>query len=946
MVNPPGARAFVGRASEATALLKAVFDDRIHTVLIDGEAGIGKSRLVSEVVDRLGDRVVTLIGRCPEIGSDAVPFAPFVAVMRTLLRLRGVEEVAATLPPSPALANWLPKLAARVGGAAADTDRVRLFGEVLALLEHLASRQPLMLVLEDLHWVDDSSRALLTFLVANLADGDITLVGTYRRTDAEPVRALISELHRNQGVVALGLHPFTKHEVGRQLASLLGCEPESRLVTRAFERSGGNPLFVEAIGQAPDGTSLAAAELLLGFQIGLAAEPRAVLRAAAVIGSPVRHGLLSEATELSQPRLYDVLRELIGRQLLVTTDTGYEFRHVLIRQAIYDDMLPAERVQMHARLVRALDAQADLPPEQSHSAELAHHAMAAGDLPMALAASSRAAALATRGAAYPEALRHLTRVLALWDRVAPNQRTDDASKSTVLESIIDAAASSGAPEQGIAAADAALALIDVDAAPRRAAELHYRRAYLCGQTGIGPGADLERALRLLPANRPDALRGEILAQRAASHVFNGNAADAARDADAAIRIAAELGDTALTARAYAYLGLATSDRFDVADGFFGKAAAAARAAGDPATLVDVAAFHSTVLLVDGRYRDAIQVIQQGLRVAHDTYRFAEAAPILLVKWSQALYALGHWSQARDVVDDLHLEQLPLHRAAMLICIAKIALAQSDMALARQSADEAAQLLVGGGWARPYRLQLKALQCLIALESDDIVGAAGLLAAAAAPDDLVATLGAHPHDAWPLLVLAARIPDAPGELHELAGSLPVVSALDAAHRAVYLAHRDPAATHWVAAAAAWQGLEQPYEQARCLVGAGQAHVADGDRAAAVTVLNAAADIAVALDAKPLSATIERIAQRARLALDKAPGVPRGPGSTVSFGLTPRELDVLRLLATGMSNRQLAGELFISANTAGVHVSRILAKLGVASRTEAVVIARQHNLLDTD
>jgi DNA-binding NarL/FixJ family response regulator len=946
VVNFAVSSAFVGRAGDVAALADALADEQTHTVLIGGEAGIGKSRLAGEFTSRLEQNVLVLVGRCPEFGADGIPFAPFIAVMRSLLRQRGADELATLLPPNPALARWLPQLSARAGPAAPDPDRIRLFGEILTLLEQLALTQPVVLLLEDMHWADDSSRELFAFLVANLAQSQVLLLGTYRPAEAGPLRGLIAELRRHPGVRVVSPQPLTRHEVGRQLAALLSREPEPGLITRVFARSGGNPLFVEALSQSPEQIPAGLTDLLLTFQAGLAPQTRTALRAAAVTGSLVRHELLAEAAELPQAALYEALRELVDRQLLLATDTGYEFRHVLIRQAIYDDLLPIERTGLHARLAEVLRARPGLLPAGNHNAELAYHAAAAGDLPQALAASWQAAAIAGTADAHPQRLRQLERVLELWDQVPEAARLLDTTKSAVLEEIVDACVRSGAVARGIEAAGAALAMIDTGTDPQRGARLYHLRAYLLSQTGAGPGEDLQRALQLLPADPPTLERGEVLAELAATRVFSGDTSGATADAGTAAQIAEQFGAAALAARAYAYLGLATAGHPGTAAGHFAKAHAAATAAKDAQTLLNVVTWESAVLLAAGSHQAAITSIQQGLRIAHETFRFTESAPILLVKWTQALTALGRWPEALGLIDEAELEKLPpLSRAALLLCHGRIALAQGDPATAQSKAAEAEKLLGGGEWARLYRLQLRAVQCLLALEHGDRAGAAQILADTVSANDFAA-LTAHPHEAWPLVVLAAAVPDAPADLVALAQSLPSTSAVDAAHRAVFTAHITATAARWDQAANAWHTLGQPYDEAQSLVAAAQAHAAEGNRAAANAALQAAAEIAAELGAAPLAAAAEQLARRARLSIDRISAEtpnPHGGNRSGQFGLTPRELDVLRLVAKGMSNRQLAAELFISANTAGVHVSRILTKLGVATRTEAAAFAHEHNLL---
>jgi len=913
----PVSSAFVGRATDVAALEDALADERIAAVLVGGEPGIGKSRLVSEFTGRLDQNVLVLVGRCPEFGADGVPYAPFIAAMRGALRQSGAQELAALRPADLALAY-----------------------EILTLLEQLALTRPVVLVLEDLHWADDSSRDLLAFLVANLAQSQVLLVGTYRPAEPGSLRELIAELSRHPGVRLVSPRPLTRHEVGRQLAALLGREPGPALITGVFERSGGNPLFVEALSQSPEQMPAGLTGLLLGFQARLTAGARAVLRVAAVIGSPVRHELLAESAGLAKDTLHTALRELVDRQLLLVTDTGYEFRHVLIRQAVYDDLLPAERTDLHARLAGVLSTRPDPLTAGIHRAELARHAAAMGDLPRALTASWQAAAAAD---VHPQRLRQLERVLELWDQVPSAAELLGTTKPVLLEQIADTCARGGAVERGIEAASAALALIDSGTDPRRAAHLYHQRAYLLGKTGAGPGADLQAALRLLPADPPCLERGEVLAELALTRVFSGDEAGAAADAGAAVQIAERFGATALAARGYAYLGLAAAGQPDTAAGLLARARAAAIAAGDPHTLLDVITWESSVLLAAGDYLAGIAVIQQGLRIAHEAFLFGESAPILLVKWAQALTALGRWPQALSLIEEAQADEMPpLSRAALLLCHARIALAQGDPATAQAMAAEAGHLLGTGQWALAYRMQLRAVQCLLALEEGRPADAARILTETGSGTGSAAALAAHPHQAWPLVVLAARVPDAPADLLALAGTLPWACAVDAAHRAVFTARTDATAARWDDAAAAWHALGQRYDEACCRLSAAQAHAAEGNRAAATSSVQAAAGIAAELGAAPLTEAAQQLARRARLSIDQVAAGPPEPAPG-GFGLTQREREVLGLVAKGMSNRQLAAELFISANTAGVHVSRILTKLGVASRTEAAAFAHEHHLL---
>ena len=953
-MNFPDSGNFVGRASELAALVDALADQRVRAVLVSGEAGIGKSRLVAEFASRAGAGALVLVGHCPELGEGGVPFAPFIAVLRSLQRQLGAGELAALLPQDPAVGRWLPELAIRSSAEAPGHDPMRLSSEILALLEQLALTRRVILVLEDLHWADTSSRELLAFLVSNLAQDGVMLVGTYRPGSAEQLQRLVAELRRQRKVKVVSPPPLTRHEVGRQLAALLDREPDPNLITRVADRSGGNPLFVEALSRSPEQLPAELTGLLLGFQAGLSPQSVSVLRVAAVIGPCVNHEILAGIVGLPEVALHVSLRELVDRGLVLATDTGYDFRHALIRQAVYEDLLPAERTSWHARIADLIETSPGVLPAENRDAELARHAAAAGDRPRALAASWRAAA--TTGCADVPRLRELERVAALWDAVPQARELTGADKLDVLGVIVEACADGGEVQRGIKAAGAALALAARASAggtgASRVAHLYHRRAQLRSQTGDGPGEDLENALRLLPAEPVTQERGEVIARLAMFAVFGGDAAAAAEYARDAVRIAEQLGATALAARAHAYLGLAIAGQPDTAVGHFDKARATATACGDRKVLLDVVTWESALLLATGRYEAVIDAVQQGMRIAHGTFRFAEVAPVLLVKWVQALTALSRWPQALILIDEAELEHLPpLSYAALLLCRARITLAQGDVAAAHSAADNAGKLLGDGEWARSYRLELLTVQCLIALGEGDRGDAAGVLARGLAPPGCDATLTAHPQEAWPLTALAARVPGAPPRLAALAGALPVTSPVHAAHQAVYSACADPSAARWEAAAGQWQALGQAYEEAQCLLSAAEHHAADGNRDAAQAALRCGGEIAARVGAVPLGDAIRRLANRARLSVEHMPGSGSeqrdgggdGGRRSARFGLTSRELDVLRLVAIGMTNRQIAVELFISVNTAGVHVSRILTKVGAATRTEAAAFARDHDLV---
>ena len=948
MTGFPVSSAFVGRAGDLALLEAAARDPLVTAVLVSGEAGLGKSRLVSEFLARLDSETVVLTGRCPELGAEGVPFAPFLAIMRTLC------------PAGP------PSLSG---------------GEMLAELDRLSREHQVVLVVEDLHWADESSLDLFAFLIANLAQSDVLLVATCRQPGEGRLRGMLAELRRLPSVTAIELRPLTRHDVGRQLAALLGREPEPGFAGRVYERSGGYPLFVEALSHSSGEMPTDLRELLLAWTAGLPEDERAVLRAAAVAGSPAGHRLLTEAAGLPEQRVEDAIVALAAARLLVVDEAEYEFRHVLFRQVVYENLLPAARTRLHARLTAVLLADPSLLPAQTYAAELAQHATLAGDWPTAITASWQAAEVAAGSGARPEQIRQLARIRDLWNKVPDAAAELPVSRLGLLERLAEECAQRGVIDPGLTAVDEALAIASQEPGdPYRVARLLLLRARL-GNQARGGQADLRRALALLAAEpgtaepgtaepgaaEPGAgvagaaeqLRGTLLVELASAQMFSGDPAGAAVSASAALDAAdraGQHGDPTLAARAHAMLGLAAADSDTaVATAHF----AAARSVGpDPGTRLTVAMWESAVLVAAGQYEAAIEVIQQGLRAAHETFQFVEKGPVLTVKWVQALTALGRWPAALDLIEETLTGQVPpLSRAVLLLCYAKIKLAQGDPGAALASVQAAEPMLcqsgaaAQSGWAGQYRLELAAVKADLA-EPDQAISQLTDALTGADP-------GVHHHVMWPMLVAAARRAadlDKPGpsaELRALAATLRCTTRPDAACQRTVTAALTGEADSWEQAAQAWHELRQPFERAQALLSAARARIVAGDRANARTALQAALTIARELDARPLAGQIQATARRAGLSIageGAGQGAGEGAGERTlaagtghGSGLTARELDVLRLIAAGLSNRQIGTELFISGNTAGVHVSRILAKLGAATRTQAAAIARERNLV---
>ena len=252
MVSP----LFVGRRDELARLtdqLQAAVDGTPGVAIIGGEAGVGKSRLISELVDAgtdLGMRV--LFGNCVQLGSQGLPFAPLVDALRLLSRSMPREEFDRLLGPARRpLLRLLPNLDPVVRGPdEPEVQGPQLLELVLGLVERLAAASPVLIVIEDLHWADQSTLELVAYFVRALRGSPVAVIGTFRSDElhrSHPLRALLTSWDRSRAVERVELVRFNRAEVARQLAAILGRDPEPTLLDTVFERSEGNAFLVEEL---------------------------------------------------------------------------------------------------------------------------------------------------------------------------------------------------------------------------------------------------------------------------------------------------------------------------------------------------------------------------------------------------------------------------------------------------------------------------------------------------------------------------------------------------------------------------------------------------------------------------------------------------------------------------------------------------------------------------
>jgi len=931
----------VGRDAEVAALRESwaqVRGGAPATVLIGGEAGIGKTRLVRQFA--AGVEAEVLYGGCVDLSGGGLPFTPFTSAMR------GHGDTLAELLPVDVQADT-------------DTARARLFEEVLTQFAGLCARQPVVLVIEDVHWIDRSSLDLLSFLVHNQqAAGALLCVVTYRSDELErahPLRGSLAELDRVAWTRRLELSRLERRGVGSLIGAISGVEPTASLVEEIYRRSEGNPFFAEVLLDRQDQPGLPESlrDLLLARVARLPDPTQAVLRMAAAGVGRVSHELLAAASGLDDGALSAALRPAVAAGVLVVDGGGYRFRHALISEAVRDDQLPGERAAAHRRFAHALESDHVLAANGGGPAELAFHWHAAGDPSRALEAAWQAAGDAGARLAYAERLDVLERVIELWAQVPDAARRIGCDRPVVVDAAVAAAVEAGELERGVALATAALAGAEGD--PVRTARLLGQRApMLAGLGRAGELDDLSAAVRIAPPGHP--VRAVVLCALA-SRLLSVPRSDEAEDAAAeALDIARAAGDARIEAQALILLAGRRVRRGDLAAQLprLAEAEEAAARLGAHGVRLQAIATQATVLVAFGEYERAAERARHGTAVAQSIGLARTHGVVGGSLLATALIEAGRWDEATSAVEHaLDHTPAPVLQIPLVCLRAAIALARGDTAPAEKALAFTREALAPGvrpavdPWL-PLRLEAE-----LRLAQGRVAEAAAVVERGLADADLRRS----ERFTWPMLVVAAQVAaaGAPGLLDELrhrAAESPVTGPVLRGLALTFGAEADRAAGIVVRsecdeAVAAWEQVGNPYRLARALMGAAEAAAADGDRPAAAVHVRRAAEIADRLGARPLREQADWLARRARLTLAGDPAAPAAePGEHAQreYGLTARELEVLRLLALGRSNRDIAAELFISAKTASVHVSNIMAKLGVASRVEAAAIAYRLGLGD--
>jgi DNA-binding CsgD family transcriptional regulator/tetratricopeptide (TPR) repeat protein len=962
----------IGRSAELGQLEMALRDaaaGRGSVAFVAGEPGVGKTRLLAALMDRAREADArVLAGETVDFGDESeLPYLPLVAALRPLARS---GDARLTEPVRAAVAPLFPGTTAP--DAAGDLDsQQRLFEGLLALLAALGDERPVLLVLEDLHWADRSTRAALAFLARSLTSERVLVVASYRPDElhrGHPLRRLLAELEHGPRALRVSLAPLDRDELSEQLTDIAGAPPTTDVLERLWERSGGNPLFAEELlaagGAAPD--TLRDALLLRVERLSEAA--RGVLALGAV-GQRVDHDVLQDASGLEPRALRDALREAIDAHLLVVDDDGsYRYRHALLREVLEDDLLPGERADLHLRLGRALEQRLEPDAGAQATAAVAHHYAAAGDQPAALASAVRAATAAARSHAHGEAAALLDRALGLWDRVPDAPALAGMDRVAVLVRAADAAAAMGDPGRQLALLESAFAGLGADPDPGRAAPIleSTARAQRHLNRARASIATLERALELVDRGADPSARASLLAGLARARMLVAHYHDAIDKARAALEIATEARLPVLEGHARTTLGFSLAMTGEIDDGVaeLQRAIGIARTQDSLYDLAEAHDNHASLLHGLGRSDEALAVAAEGREAV------AGRRPISMLwlenKIAEIAFDAGDWERSERSVPIVQPWTGAQSRAGIMLRRAALAVGRGDHQAAAAllselepiCADSAEPLILGAVSVLAAELRrrdgdlagasaaIDAWLERIAFCVDDVIGVCKLAAEGVTVAADVAQRARDLGDAEAESVALARVDELLARLDAAATAVRPVerAALASARAEAGRAAGRPDPADYAVAAAAWDEVGRP-EPAACMRWReAEARAAAGDREGAQEPLRTAHATAVGLGAGWLRAEIERLATRARLRLEATDDGGQAPEEEDPFGLTAREREVLALVAGGATNREIGARLFMAEKTASVHVSRILVKLGARSRTEAAAVAHRHRLVD--
>ena len=942
----------VGRRRELAAVTASLhgLGRAARFVAVSGEPGIGKTRLLEELGARGEERgCVVLTGRGAEL-ERVDPDAERVVALDDHAAGLGPERLQRMLGDRVAeLARVLPAVSAQGAAAppALQDERYRAHRAVRALLERLAAAAPVVVALDDLQWADDSSLELVAHLLRRPPRAQLVLAVTYRTGGLPaPVLAAFEAAGRDGMVVDVALAPLSSAEAD----ALLGEGLSPRVREELYRLSGGNPFYLEQLATpaaqaGPEPPAAPAAELpaavaaALGQELAaLGAPARRLAQGAAVAGDPAELDIAAAAGQLAAAELGGALDELVASRLVgpAAAPRRYRFRHPIVRRAAYESAGAGWRLEAHARAAAALERAGGPLPARAHHLE---RCAAPGD-EAAIAVLAQAGHAAAPSAP-AEAARWYTAALGLLPAEEPGRRLE------LLVPLATALASTGRLEEALATLLDLLGLI-----PPELAELRARLVAGCaacenllGRHGEAH-ARLQHALAELP-DRTSAAAAALEAELAADALYDSDFAALTARAEQARASADALGDPGLRALTAALVCFAHygAGRIPAAIAAHEDAAATLDGLTDEqlAARLDAPYFLGFAEFLCDRFDDAIRHLRRGLEVSRATGQGQFVVPTM-VGLAHALDVRGEMEEALDTVSGaVEAGRLSGNRQVLawaLVGEAYVAAMTGDLARGGRAADEGVALL---GELAPSILTLAVhgLAANVFLEVGEVERCLAEADAAGAPDFPAVEPG---RAAWLLAVLAraelargrpdAAAAQAARARARVAGlALPLTEVSVAHAEALVALERGDcpgAAARAEAAATVADRAGGVVHAARMRALAGRARAAAGERDAAVALLKAAERELAELGAERLRAEAAR--ELRRLGVRVAARQRRGAAGAGLAALSGRETEIADLVAEGRTNREIAGELFVSDKTVEGHLRNVFAKLGVSSRAE--------------
>lgn len=945
----------VGRERELEELgaaLSAAAEGRGGLLLLSGEAGVGKTSLAESAVEAAPLGCLRAAARA----DGSAPYAPVAEVLRAFVR-RHPDGLPRTEPLVAHLAAVVPE----VGPAPSeDVDRETLVAALRYAFGALAEREPSVVFLDDLQWADAATLELLPVLAEASEEWPLLILGAYRSDEiprGHPLRRLRIDLRRAGRLSELAVEPLDPEATARVAARALGAEPGPTLSAALYDRTLGVPFLVEELAVAfqatgrlrpgPQGLELEEGSIVplpetLRDALRLRADAlseagRATLELAAVAGTRIELDLVAELGH------DEGLGELIERGLLEETDPGVAaFRHDLVREAAYKDVHWPRRRALHRELGRLLEERGADPNLT------AQHWLAAGERERARPLLVAAARSSCEIHAYRDAATAARAALEIWP-----EGEDEAGRATVLQELGRCAQLCGEVAEARRVWEELVAALDGNAAPERLAGVKQGLGAVYALEGAwahAAAARREAAEAFEAAGRDAEASGEWLL--AAEALWDDEDPAACEGAyERAVEAARRAGRTDLESRAVGILGFITARAGRRDEGLALMRLALSLALDGNHVEEAVEAYWTLGASANdwGDFGAAESVFDEALAFCRVNEREAEEE-FCLGCLGVVLGNAGEWDRAEQLGRDL-LERPglgPLSRAHVFLTQGTIATARGATKRGRRLLGRAHALAGEFGLAHSEQDAEFALALADELEGTASSRWQGLVTmpidsiGAGRPRALrlAATFAAHRGDEKLLNACAEATADYAARF----GSADALAALAHVLGEVALLNGKPAAAaeQFGQALERLEQLDSPFERALTQARTGVALIAAGERELGIERLVGAYHTFRKLGARPFANRTAAELEAAGERVDRRLG-RRAARDLEQHGLTRRELEVLRLVAVGRTNREIAQQLFLSPRTVDMHVRNMLGKLGCRSRTEATARAHELGLL---